>query len=99
MSNAPESSVLEKTKLKEPVMWTVVFHNDDYTPMEFVVEILITIFHLDLDTATEVMLTVHTEGRCPVGKFTKEIAITKATDVCKLAEEKGHPLQATPEEV
>jgi ATP-dependent Clp protease adaptor protein ClpS len=99
MSSSPESSVLEKTKLKTVNLWTVVFHNDDYTPMDFVVEVLVEFFHLDLDEAFEIMLKVHQEGRCPVGQFSKEIAITKAAMVCKVAEESEHPLQATAEEL
>jgi ATP-dependent Clp protease adaptor protein ClpS len=94
-----DTGVLEKTKFKTPVLWTVILHNDDYTPMEFVVAILHEVFNLDIESAHEIMLRVHNEGRAPVGKFTKEIAVTKAAAVCELAERMQHPLVATPEEL
>jgi ATP-dependent Clp protease adaptor protein ClpS len=99
MSNSPEASVLEKTKLSMPNMWTVVFLNDDYTPMNFVVEVLMEVFHLDDAAAKEVMMTVHLKGRAPVGRYTKEIAMTKAALVMRLAEELEHPLVASPEQL
>jgi len=95
---ATDTSVVEKTKLKETVLWTVVLHNDDFTPMEFVTAILTEVFFLDELAANEIMLTVHNEGKAPVGKFSKEIAITKAAHVCHLAEQCEHPLLATAEE-
>jgi ATP-dependent Clp protease adaptor protein ClpS len=95
---ATDTSVVEKTKIKETVLWTVVLHNDDYTPQEFVTAILSEVFHLDDVTAHTIMMTVHNEGKAPVGKFTKEIAVTKASHVCQLAEKCEHPLLATAEE-
>ena len=93
-----DTSVVEKTKLKEPVMWTVVLHNDDFTPMDFVVAILSEVFFLDEVAAEAIMLTVHNEGKAAVGKFTKEIAMTKAAHVVSLAGQCNHPLLATAEE-
>lgn len=95
--SATETSVLEEVKLAHPVLWTVVLHNDDYTPMDFVVEVLTDVFHLSEPEAEVVMMTVHAEGKAPVGSFTKEIANTKAKLVCRLAEEFDHPLLATAE--
>ncbi len=99
MSSSPESATLEKVKLTTPSFWTVVLHNDDYTPMDFVVFILNVVFHLDLDSANEIMLKVHNEGKAPIGKYTKEIALSKANQVIKMAEDLEHPLQATAEKV
>jgi ATP-dependent Clp protease adaptor protein ClpS len=75
----------------------VILHNDDYTPMDFVVAVLTEVFYLDLVSAHEIMLKVHLQGRAPVGSFSKEIAITKALHVVNLAEELSHPLLATAE--
>jgi len=94
-----DTSVVEKTKFKEPSLWTVILHNDDFTPMDFVVVVLTEVFHLSLEEAEDVMLRVHNEDRSPVGRtYTREIALTKAAHVVSLAQECGHPLLATAEE-
>jgi len=81
-----------KPKLKKPSMYTVVMFNDDYTPMEFVVEVLEMFFSLDRETATRIMLTVHTEGRAVCGSYTRDIAETKAAQVNQYSRENQHPL-------
>jgi len=95
---ATDTSVLDKTKFKVPSMWTVVLHNDDYTPMDFVIAILTEVFHLSEEVAEVIMLAVHNDGKAPVGKYTKEIAETKAQHVQHLAAMEEHPLLATAEE-
>ena len=97
MSTTTDTNVLEKIELKQPVLWTVVLHNDDYTPMDFVVAVLVEVFHLTPDAAEEVTMRVHHEGKAPVGQFTKEIANSKARHVGFLAEQCEHPLLATAE--
>ncbi|MFT5888222.1 MAG: ATP-dependent Clp protease adaptor protein ClpS [Zhongshania sp.] len=87
-----------KPKLKKPRMYAVVLLNDDFTPMEFVVEILEDFFYLDRQSATQVMLAVHTKGKGVCGIFTKDIAETKATMVNQYARDNGHPLLAETEE-
>lgn len=94
-----DSEVLERIKIKKPSMWTVILHNDDFTPMDFVVVVLTEVFGLDKDGAMLVMLDVHNNGYAPVGRYSKEIAFTKAKRVCDLADQCEHPLKATPEEV
>lgn len=84
--------------LKTPSMWKVLIHNDDFTPMDFVTQVLMHIFHKPRDEAEALMLTVHHTGRGNVGLFTKEVATTKALQVRLLAEANGHPLLATAEE-
>ena len=79
-------------KLKTPSMYQVVMLNDDYTPMEFVVEVLETFFSLDREAATRVMLTVHTSGKAVCGTFTRDIAETKAMQVNQYSQENQHPL-------
>ena len=81
-----------KPALQAPPMYKVILFNDDYTPMDFVVEILEVFFNLNREMATKVMLTVHTEGRAGCGVFTRDIAETKATQVNQYARESQHPL-------
>ncbi|MDK1683163.1 ATP-dependent Clp protease adapter ClpS [Acinetobacter terrestris] len=79
-------------ELKRPPMYAVVLMNDDYTPMDFVIEILQQYFALNLDQATQVMLTVHYEGKGVAGVYPRDIAETKANQVNNYARSQGHPL-------
>ena len=88
-----------RPKLKKPPLFRVVLLNDDYTPMEFVVQILEMIFGMDRPKATRVMLEVHTKGKGVCGVFTYEIAETKVAQVSSYAEQNQHPLMCTLEEV
>lgn len=81
-------------QLKKPSMYQVVLLNDDYTPMEFVVEILETFFYMNREKATQVMLTVHTQGKGVCGIFTRDIAETKAAQVNQYSRDNQHPLMA-----
>ncbi len=83
-----------KPKLKPPPMYRVVLLNDDYTPMEFVVEVLETFFNMNREKATQIMLTVHTQGKGVCGLFTRDIAETKATQVNQYSKDNQHPLIA-----
>jgi ATP-dependent Clp protease adaptor protein ClpS len=85
-------------RLKRPPLYKVVLQNDDYTPMEFVVDVLRTIFRMNRNKATQVMLHVHTRGRGVAGVFTYEIAETKAAQVNEYAHTHQHPLLCTLEE-
>ena len=95
-----DDAVLEaqKAKLKPPPMYKVMLLNDDYTPMEFVVDVLEHIFGLDRTTATRVMLEVHTKGKGVCGVYTFEIAETKVAQVTTYARQHQHPLLCTMEE-
>ena len=88
----------ERPKVKRPPLYRVVLINDDYTPMEFVVDILETVFGLDRTRATQVMLEVHTKGKGNCGVFNYEIAETKVAQVMGLAQQHQHPLLCTMEE-
>ena len=79
-------------QLKKPSMYCVIMFNDDYTPMEFVVEVLEMFFRHDRESATRVMLTVHTQGKAVCGNYTRDIAETKAAQVNQYARENQHPL-------
>lgn len=87
----------EKPKLAPPPMYAVLLLNDDYTPMDFVVEVLTRFFGMNLDKATQIMLHVHTRGRGVCGVFTREIAEAKVAQVNDFARHHQHPLMCTME--
>jgi ATP-dependent Clp protease adaptor protein ClpS len=91
------ATVTAKPKLKRPPMFKVLLLNDDYTPMEFVVEVLEVFFALGREKATQIMLTVHTQGAAVVGIFPRDIAETKSEQVNLYAQENQHPLVSTVE--
>jgi ATP-dependent Clp protease adaptor protein ClpS len=84
-------------KLKRPTLYKVLFHNDDYTTREFVVAVLMAVFHHDEPTATRIMWHVHTTGIGVAGVYTYEIAETKARKVESLARESEFPLRVSVE--
>ena len=81
-----------KPKLKRPPLYRVILLNDDYTPMEFVVQVLEQFFGMNREQATQVMLAVHTKGKGVCGIYPQDIAETKASQVNESARESGHPL-------
>ena len=91
--------VLEKTRqqTREPELYKVVLHNDDYTTMEFVVQVLETVFLKNPAEAFRIMMQVHTQGQGLCGAYPFDIAETKVTTVHELARERGFPLRATME--
>ena len=91
------ATVTAKPKLKRPPMYKVVLLNDDYTPMEFVVHVLEVFFAMGREKATQIMLTVHTQGAAVVGIFPRDIAETKSEQVNRYAQENQHPLISTVE--
>uniref|UniRef100_UPI0013300B83 ATP-dependent Clp protease adapter ClpS n=1 Tax=Klebsiella pneumoniae TaxID=573 RepID=UPI0013300B83 len=97
---SPDFDLLEKEKtaVKPPSMCRVVLNNDDYTPMDFVIEILERFFSMDIERATQVMLKVHYEGKAICGTFTAEVAETKVAQVTMYSRENEHPLLCTMEQ-
>ncbi len=87
-----------KPKLKRPPLYKVILLNDDYTPMDFVVEVLESFFQMDRIKATQIMLHVHTRGVGVCGVFTRDIAETKVAQVNDFARNNQHPLLCTMEE-
>jgi ATP-dependent Clp protease adaptor protein ClpS len=85
-------------EVKQPPLYNVILLNDDYTPMEFVVEVLERFFRMDRSAATRVMLEVHMKGKGICGVFTYEIAETKVAQVTTYARDNQHPLMCTLEE-
>ncbi|ASM50165.1 ATP-dependent Clp protease adaptor protein ClpS [Pseudoalteromonas espejiana DSM 9414] len=98
MSGMKDSGVIdtvrdsEKQKLQPPRKYKVVLNNDDYTPMDFVIEVLMTFFNMDSDRATDVMLQVHEKGKGICGVFSADVAQTKAEQVNRYARDNEHPL-------
>lgn len=95
-------SVVAEKKLQRtqpPQMYQVVMLNDDYTPMEFVVVVIQEFFNKDRETATQIMLKIHLDGRGICGVYPKDIAATKVQQVQEAAREAGHPLQCVSEPV
>ena len=90
-----DTGVLEapvEPKLKKPPLYKVVLLNDDYTPMEFVVEVLQVFFGMDREKATQVMLAVHTIGKASCGIYPRDVAETKSVQVNRYAQDNQHPL-------
>ena len=87
-----------KPQLKRPPLYKVILLNDDYTPMDFVVEILTDFFNMSLERATQVMLQVHTQGVGVCGTYTKDVAETKVHIVNDYSREHHHPLMCAMEE-
>jgi len=87
-----------KPKLKRPPMYKVILVNDDYTPMEFVVEVLETFFAMGREKATQIMLHVHTRGKGVCGVYTREVAETKVALVNDFSRGHQHPLLCAMEE-
>lgn len=92
-----ELSVQERTRTKKPRLYRVLLHNDDYTTMEFVVQVLLDFFNKSRTEATQIMLHVHTKGVGVCGVYTRELAETKVHQVTESARENGMPLLCTME--
>ena len=97
---AVQGETREKTRIniREPRHYRVVMHNDDFTPMDFVVDILIDIFHKGVPEAERLMLMGHESGRAAVGIYPYDIAVTKVQTALARAREQGHPFRMTVEE-
>jgi ATP-dependent Clp protease adaptor protein ClpS len=95
-----ETSVVTKSdvKIQEPSMYRVLLHNDDYTPMDFVVDILESVFSMKHPQATQIMMDVHQKGIGICGVYTYEIAETKVAIVTESARKEEHPLKCTMEQ-
>jgi len=81
-----------RPKLAQPPLYKVVLFNDDYTPMDFVVDVLCSFFAMNVEKATQIMLKVHTEGKAVCGVFSKDVAETKAQQVNDYSRECEQPL-------
>ena len=86
-----------KTKVERPKLWKVILLNDDYTPREFVVQVLKAVFRMNADQAYRVMMTAHQRGACVIAVYTRDVAETKAKEATELGKSKGFPLFFTTE--
>ena len=91
-------TVQQKPRLQEPKLYRVILHNDHYTTMDFVVKVIVTVFHKPAAEATKIMLDVHRKGRGMVGVYTFDIAATKVSQVHEMARQSDFPLRASCEE-
>ena len=86
-----------KTKVERPKLWKVILLNDDYTPREFVVQVLKAVFRMNETQAYRVMITAHQKGACVIAVFTRDVADTKAKEATDLGKQNGYPLYFTTE--
>jgi ATP-dependent Clp protease adaptor protein ClpS len=86
-----------KTKTQRPKLWKVILLNDDFTPREFVVQVLKAVFRMNETHAYKVMITAHQRGACVIAVYTHDVAETKAKEATELGKQKGYPLYFTTE--
>lgn len=86
-----------RPKTKRPPLYKVILLNDDYTPREFVVQVLKAVFRMNAEHAFQVMLTAHRRGACVIAVYTRDVAETKAKEATELGKSKGYPLFFTTE--
>jgi ATP-dependent Clp protease adaptor protein ClpS len=92
------TGVRTKPRLQEPKLYRVILHNDDYTTMDFVVKVVMAVFHKPAAEATKIMLDVHRKGAGVVGVYTRDIALTRVSQVHEMARQGEFPLRASSEE-
>ena len=86
-----------KTKVEKPPLWKVILLNDDFTPREFVVQVLKAVFRMNEAHAHHVMMTAHQKGACVIAVYTRDVADTKAKEATELGKQNGYPLYFTTE--
>ena len=94
-SGAPGIAVAEKIEVKEPKMYQVMLHNDDYTTMEFVIHVMMKFFKKTYDESHSIMLKIHHDGFAICGIYTFEVAESKSSKVNRYSKGKGHPLKCS----
>ena len=92
-----DENVQLKDRIQRPRKYKVIMHNDDYTPMNFVIDILEKIFHHSAARAQKIMMTVHEQGHGVAGVYSREVAETKCAHVIQISRENGFPLMVTTE--
>lgn len=98
MANEIEIELKDEIDVQEPKKYKVLLLNDDYSTMEFVIDVLVNIFRKSIEEATTIMLNIHNNGKEVCGIYSYEIASTKVSQVKNLARSKGYPLKAIMEE-
>ena len=92
VAEKPKVKLSLKPKVGQPSLFSVIIFNDDFTPMEFVVDLLRHVFHMDQEQATMTMLQVHYQGQAICGFYSPKVAAQKVEQVVEAAREEGHPL-------
>lgn len=95
----PRSQSAARPRTKPPGKWRVVLHNDDYTPIDFVVDVVQTIFNKSFEEAMDVTIAAHNKGSAEIDQYSKDVAETKCADAIGYSRENGHALLVTAEEV
>jgi ATP-dependent Clp protease adaptor protein ClpS len=101
MSNQQDSNTVlapERTKTRPPGMYKVILFNDDYTTMEFVIDVLQRFFAINNERAQQIMLQIHNAGSAVCGVYTRDVAETRVAQVTEYAQQHGHPLRCSMEE-
>jgi len=93
----PRGRTRPKTQTQRPKLWKVILLNDDYTPREFVVLVLMAVFRMSESEAYKVMITAHQKGACVIAVFTRDVADTKAKEATDMGKQNGFPLYFTTE--
>lgn len=96
---AEQAETILEEKIEEPPRYKVLMHNDDYTAMDFVVDVLCRIFHKSVENATAIMYAIHNTGIGECGIYTREVAETKVGKVRAEAKHAGYPLKCTMERI
>ncbi len=102
MSQERDSNTIlapERARTKPPGMYKVILFNDDYTTMEFVIEVLRRFFSLNSERAQQLMLQIHNQGSAVCGIYTRDVSETKVSQVSEFAQQHGHPLRCGMEEI
>ena len=94
---AVKPRIKTKPKIQRPPLWKVILLNDDFTPREFVVQVLKAVFRLNESQAFRVMITAHQKGVCVIAVYTQDVADTKAKEATEMGKAKGYPLYFTTE--
>ncbi len=94
---AVKPRIKTKPKIQRPPLWKVILLNDDFTPREFVVQVLKAVFRLNESQAFRVMITAHQKGACVIAVYTQDVADTKAKEATEMGKAKGYPLYFTTE--
>jgi ATP-dependent Clp protease adaptor protein ClpS len=88
-----KTATKDRTKLSYPKQWNVIIMNDDFTPMEFVIQLLIEVFNKDIDKAKDITLIIHNEGQAIAGSYNYEVAEQKVHEATNISRHNNHPLK------
>ena len=94
-----KSKTIQKTELKYPDRFNVIILNDDFTPMDFVIKLIIEVFNKNIEQAKDLTVQIHEKGKAIVGSYNQEIAEQKVNEVTLISRHHGHPLRANMEKV